>query len=450
MARSLQVARAAARARRSVEARPRECDRPTDEGCVAGLLGIRIVSSVLDDAMLLDCCRSRHRGTREPACRRCPAERTMDRPRSRPPHRRSRIPPTIRSGALAPDRETQAAARPQDPSHLAHGLFGIRYVHEAERAQHDVEARIRKLQLLGIHARELGVRDVRVRRAEASRIDHPAGQIDADDLAIRSDRLRRHAKRPDRCRRRRRARARRAAAMHSRSTRPARTPTAPATTARSRRRPSPNRSAARAVAASAPCQRRVTTTSRYSLGTTSASAPARLRPFEQLGQMSRSSIAALLGRQRGERLVHRPVPGAEYIDEVRGRTITEVEHARRARRCAAPLRRKATADALPTPHNDGDCTPAGGGSAGRCFEQLADETGGRPVGEADASAGPAHARHLGCGLGVIGREHHTEGRQHGIEAGVLEGQRLGVSHPEVTVSPSARARSAPRSSKAET
>ena len=43
------------------------------------------------------------------------------------------------------------------------------------------------------------------------------------------------------------------------------------------------------------------------------------------------------------------------------------------------------------------------------LEQLSDETFRRPVGHANASAFAHHARDFTGGLGLVGREHDTEG-----------------------------------------
>jgi len=60
------------------------------------------------------------------------------------------------------------------------------------------------------------------------------------------------------------------------------------------------------------------------------------------------------------------------------------------------------------------------------LEHLADEAFRRPVGEADLAAGLADTQKLGRGPVLVGREHHAEGRDHGVERAVGEGERLGV------------------------
>ena len=62
------------------------------------------------------------------------------------------------------------------------------------------------------------------------------------------------------------------------------------------------------------------------------------------------------------------------------------------------------------------------------LEHLADEPLGGPVGQADAAAGAHHAEQLGRRPLGVRREHHADGRQHDVEAGVLERQVLGVGH----------------------
>ena len=75
------------------------------------------------------------------------------------------------------------------------------------------------------------------------------------------------------------------------------------------------------------------------------------------------------------------------------------------------------------------------------LEHLADEAFRRPVGEADAAAGAADAQHLGRRALLVRAEHHAEGREHGVERAVGEGQVLRVGLPELDDSPSASARS---------
>ena len=69
------------------------------------------------------------------------------------------------------------------------------------------------------------------------------------------------------------------------------------------------------------------------------------------------------------------------------------------------------------------------------LEELADEACGRPVGEPDLAAGAADAQHLGRGAVLIGREHHAERRNDGIETRVRERQRLRVGLAEGDVEP---------------
>ena len=67
------------------------------------------------------------------------------------------------------------------------------------------------------------------------------------------------------------------------------------------------------------------------------------------------------------------------------------------------------------------------------LEHLADEAFGRPVRHADLAAAPADAEHLAGRLELVGREHHAEGRDHGVERAALEGKLLGVGDLEVDV-----------------
>ena len=64
------------------------------------------------------------------------------------------------------------------------------------------------------------------------------------------------------------------------------------------------------------------------------------------------------------------------------------------------------------------------------LEQAADEAFGRPVGHADAAAGAHHAQHLARGAGMVGREHHAEGRQRDVKAAGLVGQGFRVGDLE--------------------
>ena len=90
---------------------------------------------------------------------------------------------------LAPHREDDAPAGPQHAAHLAQCLRGIGHVHEAERAQRDIEAAIGQVEAFGIHARERRVRHAAFLRAPPRGVDHPSRQVHADDAAVRADRL---------------------------------------------------------------------------------------------------------------------------------------------------------------------------------------------------------------------------------------------------------------------
>ena len=170
--------------------------------------------------------------------------------------REHRRPSAARS--FAPDGETDAAARPQHAPHLAHGLLGIGHVHEAERAQRDVEAAHRAGRALSASMRaKLALRQPPLLRRAAAR-RRPSARTGRRRATGPSGPTARAASKRDQPgaaghvehalarRQRRRAPA----------ARPARRPAAPATAARSRPPPGPSRSAGRAVAASAPCARR--------------------------------------------------------------------------------------------------------------------------------------------------------------------------------------------------
>jgi hypothetical protein len=63
-------------------------------------------------------------------------------------------------------------------------------------------------------------------------------------------------------------------------------------------------------------------------------------------------------------------------------------------------------------------------------EEVADPALGRPAAQTEPATGPEHAAQLGRGDLVARREHHPEGRDHGVEAGVGERERLRVAdHP---------------------
>ena len=107
-----------------------------------------------------------------------------------------------------------------------------------------------------------------------------------------------------------------------------RAPVAAATEARSLRRRGPNHIVGSVFVVSDPRLQRRMTTSRYSLGTTSESGPARLRLIQQVGQIA-FEAGRVRGRQDLEGLVQRAVPVAEHFNEMGSRAIAEVEIAAR-------------------------------------------------------------------------------------------------------------------------
>ena len=169
------------------------------------------------------CCatrRSAHRRSCAPARRAGPGGRTAGTLRLRLRRRRSGTARDQPQRERSPQTASHgAAAGPQHAPHLAQRRSRIGHVHETERAQRDVEAGVGQLERLGIHAREVGVAHAPVARAPARAVDHPRGQIDADDLAIRRRRPRPPPTTRGPYRRRRRARARPAPARRVASTR---------------------------------------------------------------------------------------------------------------------------------------------------------------------------------------------------------------------------------------
>ena len=90
----------------------------------------------------------------------------------------------------APHRRGGAAARPQQPAHLAERPHGIGDVHQPERADGGIEAGIGQRQRLGVAALEARVRELAQPCAAARRLDHLARDVGADDRAFGADRLR--------------------------------------------------------------------------------------------------------------------------------------------------------------------------------------------------------------------------------------------------------------------
>jgi hypothetical protein len=142
-------------------------------------------------------------------------------------------------------------------------------------------------------------------------------------------------------------------------------------------------------------------------------------------------LERLAGRRvdRRERLENRAVLGAEDLDPMLGRSVTEDKKLalRRDDRLrteqdlqiglAAPQRRRLHARRRRNVFADG-------------LEQPADEALRRPIGHADLAAGTADAHELPRRLLLFGSEHDTEGREHDIEAGVRKGQIFRVGFLE--------------------
>ncbi len=76
-------------------------------------------------------------------------------------------------------------------------------------------------------------------------------------------------------------------------------------------------------------------------------------------------------------------------------------------------------------------TGGGGRYLPRSLEELPDEAVGRPVCEADLTAGFADTQQLGRGLFLVWREHHAERRDDSIKRLVRKGQRFGIGHLEL-------------------
>ncbi len=66
-------------------------------------------------------------------------------------------------------------------------------------------------------------------------------------------------------------------------------------------------------------------------------------------------------------------------------------------------------------------------------EHAADEALGRPAGDRDPAALAGHPDQLGGGAGVVGREHHADGREDVVERPVAVRQVLGVGLGELDV-----------------
>jgi hypothetical protein len=105
--------------------------------------------------------------------------------------------------------------------------------------------------------------------------------------------------------------------------------------------------------------------------------PGLVQAVQQIGQIVLQH-QGFVGGQGGEGLVHRAIPGAKDFDEVRGRAVAEVEQP-----CVTAM------PAARSLNSEYRCA-----STPQRLEQLADKACGRPVGQADAPAGPADPRQL--------------------------------------------------------
>ena len=149
----IDIAPAHACANRLVEARPGKRDRTADEGCVAGLFGVRVVEC-RGDAVLLNRLALRL-GTQAGQCLLLPElkEQRTHVARDLGLHNRKHRRPSA-AGTLSPHGEGQAATWPENPAHFTHRPQWIWQVHESEGAERYIEARIRQGQVLGVHAFE--------------------------------------------------------------------------------------------------------------------------------------------------------------------------------------------------------------------------------------------------------------------------------------------------------
>src|SRR6516162_1869409 len=68
-----------------------------------------------------------------------------------------------------------------------------------------------------------------------------------------------------------------------------------------------------------------------------------------------------------------------------------------------------------------------------CFEQLANETTGRPIGQANLASTLADAGQFGSSPVLVGGKHHPEDGDDNVEAAIRERQRFCVSLPELHV-----------------
>ncbi len=129
--------------------------------------------------------------------------------------------------------------------------------------------------------------------------------------------------------------------------------------------------------------------------------------------------------ERSECLHHRSISGAEELDPVSVRPVTEHElrDGRLDHRIgpeqpievgfrAPEQRRFHTRCRRDVPTED--------------LEELSDESAGRPIGQSDRAAPAADPQEFPCRLFLVRREHHTERGEHDVEALGREGQALRI------------------------
>jgi hypothetical protein len=95
--------------------------------------------------------------------------------------------------AFAPHGQRDPAARAQHTPHLAQAGHGVGQVHQAQGAQHQVEAGVGQVEPLGIHAREAGFARPCALRPGRGGIHHGLRNVDADDPARGAHGSGRHA-----------------------------------------------------------------------------------------------------------------------------------------------------------------------------------------------------------------------------------------------------------------
>src|SRR5471032_2484920 len=155
------------------------------------------------------------------------------------------------------------------------------------------------------------------------------------------------------------------------------------------------------------------TISRYSLGSTSVLSPERLRLSMSA---SKSWVnAACFSASSAEGLVHRTVVGAEHVEPVRRRVVTEDELAAGHADLARGVFEQLVEPCLGAPQRWRSHARRGRNGFADRLEHLADEAVGRPVRHADPAARFADAREFVRRVVLVRGEHHPEGRQHHVE-----------------------------------